>query len=130
MGKMKRYDTAPKLKGEHSIDYPVFCFKHLQRKLIKNCDDKLFRSFIERLSKLGELGWKEISKSDRHSYGFELIDKSNIKPQLPMIISADIQSLYVFRYTGNNHSFLAIRNDNILHVIFIEANFGDVYNHN
>ncbi|MDR0864777.1 MAG: hypothetical protein LBO74_07585 [Candidatus Symbiothrix sp.] len=127
---MKRYDTAPKLKGEHSIDYPVFCFKHLQRKLIKNCDDKLFRSFIERLSKLGELGWKEISKSDRHSYGFELIDKSNIKPQLPMIISADIQSLYVFRYTGNNHSFLAIRNDNILHVIFIEANFGDVYNHN
>ncbi|OAV69448.1 hypothetical protein Barb4_01730 [Bacteroidales bacterium Barb4] len=120
----------PKTSAGDTADYPVFCLKYLQHGVsIKNCDNKLFRSFVERLTKLCSLGWDEIAISHRHSYGFELIGRKDIKPKLPPAITEDVQSLYAFRYTGNNLPFLAMRNGNVLHVIFIEAHFGDIYNH-
>lgn len=111
------------------IDYPIFCFKHLQWKNIKKTDAALFKLFIERMQKLENLGWEQIYKSDRHSFGFEYLPVRLIKPKLPSFISPDIKSLLVFRYTGDNLPFLALRSGNILHVIFIETRFGDIYNH-
>lgn len=111
------------------IDYPVFCFKYLQWGNIQKEDFRLLKDFIARAQKLESLGWNEIYTSSRHSYGMEQISVRMIKPQLPSFISPDVKNLIAFRYTGNNLPFLALRNDNILHVIFIETRFGDIYDH-
>ncbi len=139
MGKDKSSKTIKRPKVETSIDinrkkpeidYPVFCFKHFQKENLKNCSQEQLRSFFERLQRLGELGWKEIQSSGKHDYGFELLPRDLIKPQLPLFVTPDVEKFWVFRYNNANNPFIAIRNENTLHIIFIEANFGDIYNHN
>lgn len=128
-GIVKPIETNTYIVGKMKIDYPIFCFKHLQDVSIKGCDPSIYSSLISRIRKLQELGWNEINKSGRHSYGHEGIPISKIKPSLPPFISEDVEKLYAFRYTGNNLPFLALRNGNILHIVFIETNFGDIYEH-
>jgi len=86
--------------------------------------------FIYRLSKLCQLSWNQILTTQKHGFGTENIPVEQIKVYLPPIISPDVKNLLVFRSNGDNRPFLGFRNGNIFHVIFIEANFGDIYNHN
>jgi hypothetical protein len=123
-------DTISRSKLSSDFDYPIFCFKHLQTDIsINKCNEDIFKEFLKRVYKLSILGWKEIHKSPRHSYGWEKIPRNQIKPSLPSFVTPEVDFLYAFRYTGGNLPFLALRNGNILHVIFIEANFGDIYDH-
>jgi hypothetical protein len=128
--KIKKVDDQPHIHKAIVNDYPIFCFKYLQDTSLKKCSDyKFLIDFIFRLQKLGELGWKEINKSHRHSFGTEKIPITQIKPKLPAIITNDIDELTVFRANGNNLPFLGIRNPNVFHIIFIETSFGDIYDH-
>lgn len=112
-------------------NYPTFSFKYLQKCSYDSCrDTNFFIDFLERLKKLSELDWNEINKSDRHSYGWEKIKIKNIKKALPPFITDDVEYLLAFRANGNNLPFLGLREKNIFHIIFIETNFGDIYNHN
>ena len=110
---------------ERKYSYPLFSFKHLQTSVsYKNTKEtKFFIDFLERLNKLSLLGWEEIRKSQRHSYGMEKI------PQLPNFITPDIKELHVFRATGSNKVFVGLQQEDVFHVIFIEAEFGEVYKH-
>ena len=127
---IKKVDDQPHIHKGIVNNYPIFCFKYLQDVSIKNCNDyKFLVDFIFRLQKLGELGWQEIGRSSRHSFGTEKIPIRQIKSSLPTIITDDIDELTVFRANGNNLPFLGIRKTNIFHIIFIETNFGDIYNH-
>ncbi|MCA0380740.1 MAG: hypothetical protein LCH58_01160 [Bacteroidetes bacterium] len=128
--KIKKVEDKPNMKQpEHR--YPVFCFKYLQPCSYLKCNDaSFFIEFLERMQKLGELGWKEIDKSGRHSFGTEKIPVKQIKPQLkPSILTPDVTELTVFRATGNNLPFLGIRLNDTFQVIYIETQFGDIYNH-
>ncbi len=118
-----------RLVDESTIDYPVFCFKYFQKECLNECSESQLKNFFDRLQRLGELGWNEIKKSRRHDYGAEMLPVSSFKKKLPPFITPDIPRLMVFRYNNENYPFVAHRNGNILHVIFIEANFGDVYDH-
>lgn len=111
--------------------YPVFCFKYLQLCSYNDCTDpKFFIDFLKRLQKLGQLGWQEINKSNKHGYGYEKIPISKIKPTMrPSIITEDVEELTVFRANGNNLPFLGIRLNDIFQVIYIETKFGDIYKH-
>lgn len=113
------------------IRYPVFCFKHLQPCSYKDCKDpKFFIDFLERMKKLGELGWNEIDRAPRHSFGYEKIPVRQIKPKLrPSIMTEDVEELTVFRANGNNLPFLGLRLVDTFQVIFIESAFGDIYEH-
>lgn len=117
-------------KDLDSIEYPLFCFQYLQENSIKESKDPVFfYSFLMRLKKLSELGWKEIRISKPHSFGTEKIPVSEIKPQLPSFITPDITELTVFRASGDNRPFLGFQTGNVFHVIFIEAVFNDIYDH-
>lgn len=115
--------------GELAIDYPVFCFRHFQKECLKLCSESQVKDFFERLQRLGELGWNEINTGRRHDYGWEMLPVEQIKKTLPPLITPDIPRLMVFRYNNDNYPFVAHRNGNILHVLLIEAHFGDVYDH-
>lgn len=114
-----------------NIDYPLFCFKYLQDYSIDDCKDpKFFHDVFIRLNKLSLLGWKEIRRSNRHSFGVEKIPVSSIKPKaITNMISPEIKELDVFRAVGDNRPMIGFQEGKIFHVIFIEARFGDVYEH-
>lgn len=109
------------------IDYPVFCFKHLQTE--PNKDYKFYADFIERLKKLCNLSWNQINLAQKHGFGIEKIPIKQIKPAMPNFITPDVTDLIVFRANGDNRPFLGLRSSNIFHVIFLEEKFGDVYDH-
>lgn len=112
------------------INYPLFSFKHLSKRSIEDCNDSsFFFEFITRLHKLSELGWNEIRKSHRHAYGMEKLPVHKIKEKLPALITSEVEELSVFRATGSNHPFIGIQQGKIFHIIFIEARFGDIYEH-
>lgn len=111
--------------------YPVFCFKYLQPYSYNTCTDpKFFIDFLDRLKKLGDLGWKGIDTSNRHSFGYEKIPVTQIKPKnKPSILTEDVEELTVFRANGNNLPFLGLRLNDVFQVVFIETSFGDIYDH-
>lgn len=87
-----------------------------------------FPHFMKRLNKLSELGWKGINTSHRHSYGMEKITQDMIKPQLPGVITPEVQ-LFAFRASGNNLPFVGFREGKVFHILYIETSFGDIYDH-
>jgi hypothetical protein len=112
-------------------NYPVFCFKYLSETSIKKCNDsKFFFDFLMRLRKLSELGWNEIRKSHKHAYGLEPISLKKIKPQVVLeSITPDVVYLHALRANGKNLPFVGIQMQQLFRVLFIETNFGDIYDH-
>lgn len=98
---------------------------------IDDCKDpKFFHDVFIRFNKLSLLGWKEIRRFNRHSFGMEKISVSSIKPKaITNMISPEIKELDVFRAVGDNRPMIGFQEGKIFHVIFIEARFGDVYEH-
>ena len=123
---VKKIDMHDIING----NYPIFCFKYLSEKSIKGCTDyEFYHDFLMRLKKLSILGWDEIKRSPHHSFGMEPIPINKIKPLLPPCITPDITKLHVFRATGNNLPFIGIQIQNIFRILFIETQFGDIYDH-
>ena len=114
---------------KHSEKVSIFfSFEYLQENQAKKKDGKFLHNFLNRLKKLSELGWDEINRSDRHSFGVEQIPVSNflIKNQVP-ILTDDVKKLTVFRAVGDNRVFAGIRDNEVFHIILIEYVFGDIY---
>ena len=133
MVRIKKVEIEDKISKNKldSVNYPVFCFKHLQENSLKDCKDVDFLiKFLFRLKSLCQLGWKEIKTSPKHSFGTEQLNISQIKPtNKPSILTPDVKKLTVFRATGDNHAVLGIIKEPIFHVIYIETVFGDIYDH-
>lgn len=113
------------------VDHPLFSFKYLSDVSLKDCKDySFFLDFILRLQKLCVLGWNEIRLSHKHSYGMEPIPYDDIKPKdkLPSFVTREVE-LDVFRAAGDNRAFVGLQKGKIFYIFFIEANFGDIYNH-
>lgn len=112
---------------------PVFSFEYLVTKNLydsKDCNNNnLYRDLFIRLQKIDELGWSEVRKSDRHQYGNEKIEVSNFKIDLPDSITPDVTSMTVFRADGKKHVFAGFMRYDIFFIVFIECNFGDLYDH-
>ena len=119
-------------QGKAEQERPSFSFRYLNLDVsVKKCDSKVFRKFVARMRILSDMTWKQINSSDRHSYGWELIPKESLKPQksIPSALS-DVSKFHVFRYDSDNHPFVSVVKGNTIYPLFIEATFGDVYNHN
>lgn len=113
------------------IDHPLFSFKYLQKTSICDCKDPtFFYEFLFRLKKLSELGWDEIRKSGRHSFGMEKIPYHQILPKnsLPDFVTPEVV-LSAFRATGSNLPFVGLQKGKIFYIMFIESTFGDIYRH-
>ena len=111
------------------IDYPLFSFKHLQKVSFDgDVKAKFFQDFLLRLKKYSDLGWKQMAIEKRHGYGWEFMPQERMKKQLPAAVTPEVQ-LMVLRSANDNRAMVGFREWNIFHVIFIEANFNDIYKH-
>ena len=112
-----------------NIDYPLFSYKYLQNvSFNKQKDASFFHEFICRLHQYSTLGWQEKQTSGRHSFGFEYLPQTKMKHSLPTIITPDVD-LMILRSSNDNKALVGFREWNIFHIIFIEANFNDIYDH-
>ncbi len=123
--------TAASVKVEIQQDNIVFGFSEIRPFSYTDCrnDSEFFISFIDRLKKLSSLTWKVIGTSARHSFGFEKLETKYLTPSAKTHVPKGMESLLVFRATGDNHAFLGYRDGNTFQIVFIEHDFGDVYEH-
>ncbi len=125
--KEKHLSKSKELQTDKCIS---FNFRYLSDRSYPDCKDiSFFIKYLERLSKLSSISWKQAQQSDRHGFGFETLGVESIKVALPAVVTEDVKKLLVFRATGDNHAFLGLREDDVFNVIFIESQFGDIYNH-
>lgn len=128
---MRRYlvrAEEPEEKKVGQKQYISFGFDFLHDVSYTGCKKSdFFINFLQRLRKLSQLDWNEINKSQRHSFGYEKIPISSIKKDIH--ITKGVDYLFAFRATGDNHVFLGFREGNVFKVVFIETEFGDIYNH-
>lgn len=111
------------------IDYPLFSFKYLQKVSFDgDVKTKFFQDFLLRLKKYSDLGWKQMAVEKRHDYGWEYLSHDRMKHQLPTAVTPEVQ-LMVLRSSNDKRAMVGFREWNIFHVIFIEANFNDIYEH-
>jgi hypothetical protein len=128
---LKKRSNDPKINKEPVIEYPVFCFKYLQITSFEKCRDaKFFIDFIQRLNKIAQYSWREIELLPKHGFGYEMLPKSKFKfSKFPEIVTDEVSKLMVFRANGKKLPFAGVKINNIMHVIYIETTFGDIYNH-
>lgn len=92
-------------------------------------DSRFFVDFLNRLKKLSELEWNTLWTTQRHGLGTEMIGCKSLKPSIQEMVPEDMKKIIVLRATGDNHAFLGYRDGNVFQVLFIEYQFGDIYNH-
>lgn len=112
-----------------NIEHPVFCFRHMHPEYcLEQCDNQQTVSFIKQLVNLSKLTWQQITQTHRHGMGFEKMTIDSLKAKCPPFVTEDVEHLLAFRYDGKK-PFLGLRNRFIFHVISIEREFGELYNH-
>lgn len=108
---------------------PKFCFRHLQPKFdVEHLDDVRRAQLALRLQKLCSLAWKEIARAGKHGFGCEYLPRTIIKPRIPREFEGE-EKFIVFRYSGDNRPMVGIRSNDVFHVVWIEKDFGDLYDH-
>ena len=109
----------------------VFGFSQLQEYSYTNAknDSAFFIDFLGRLKKFSGLDWNTVWTTNRHSFGSELISCTRLHPTARNLVPSEVDKLIVLRAKGDNHPFLGIREGNTFQVLFIEYQFGDIYNH-
>ena len=114
-----------------NINYPLFSFRYFNDVSLRDCvNPKFFISFLNRLRSLSILGWEEIRRSNRHSYGMEPIPQNQIKQigLLPSFVTREVE-LHVFRAVGDNRVMVGLQEGKLFHIFFVEAKFGEVFSH-
>jgi len=121
--------SEAEIKHISRIDYPIFSFKHLQEVSFDKCKDvKFFMGLLKRLKGYSELGWKQMATDKKHGYGWEFLPQEQIEQALPKSVTPEVD-LMVLRASNDNKALVGFREWNIFHILFIEANFNDIYNH-
>ncbi len=107
---------------------PKFCLHHLRNGY---CLDELDRErradFAMALFRRRSMTWLQIIQADRHGLGLETIPVDRIKPDIPgQFVDAD--KFVVLRYS-DRLPMVGVRRGDTFHVIWVEKNYGDVYDH-
>lgn len=108
---------------------PIFSLEHLQRShCVSAIADRSERGlFMDALLTLSRLSWSQINSAPRHGLGSERMPADQIKAKIPSCVTADV-NLLVFRWKGKL-PFVGFRDGRILNILWIEQNFGDLYDH-
>jgi len=119
---------TPENEFWHTIDYPIFCFRHLHRDYcLDQCDQKQKADVLERVVNLSKFRWTDVRLMGRHQLGSEKISRSSIKPSIPSSITQDIEFFLAFRFSGLA-PMIGFQNKAVFHIVYIDPGF-QVYRH-
>lgn len=136
MGSNGRRGSAPKhdpvvkpasVPTSASNGYPILCLRHLQDKFgIDQLDAQQCQEFLKKWHKRAKLTWNELNQHGKYGLGSEKLPKSAFKPCIPEQFEQD--KYMVFRHAGNQ-PFAGFRAGDVFHVLWIEANWNELYDH-
>ena len=117
---------------EHPVDFdketPKFCLRHLEPDYdVYSLPESQRARFAMALQDRAQMTWQAIKGASRHGHGTELIPAKQIKRRIPEHF-ADQQKFMVLRYDGNL-PMIGVRVRDVFQVVWIEAAYGMVYNH-
>ena len=107
---------------------PIFSFRHMNfggKNCLSHCDKLSKASMIKKLLQLSQLTWSQILSSSKKSYGKENIPRKQFKVSLPRVLTPDVQSLMVFRFSKSER-MAGIRQNDIYDILVVGA---DLYEH-
>lgn len=82
--------------------------------------------FLIKWAKRSAFTWKDLTTHKKHGLGFEMLPKKQIKPSVPE--SLEQEKYMVFRHEGNL-PFVGFKVGNVFNVLWIEVEYGKVYDH-
>ena len=107
---------------------PKFCLRFLAAGFdVHALDPEKQASFAKTLQKLASSRWMDLKLAPRHGQGSELIPAREFKAPIPPRFQAEPKFM-VFRYHAKL-PMAGVRVDDVYHVLWIEPEFNDLYNH-
>jgi len=120
--------ATPAEPASHDGETPKFCLHFLHRDFDVNCLDPVKQAaFAKTLQKLATSTWAEIKRAGKHGHGTELIPAGQIRAPIPARFQ-DEEKFTVFRYSGLL-PMAGVRVKDVYHVLWIEPEFGRLYDH-
>jgi hypothetical protein len=120
--------AIPAALVNHDDESPKFCLHFLAPGFdVHALDPEKQASFAKTLQKLASSSWKDLKLAPRHGQGVELIPARELKPSVPEQFQ-DETKFMVFRFHGKL-PMAGVRVDDVYHVLWIEPQFGRLYNH-
>lgn len=106
---------------------PVFSFEKMQDGSgysVNCCDSEDQAALAKRLFLLSRNTWREISQAPKHGIGTEKIERSAIRPAVP--VTEDV-TLLALRFNGKK-PMVGYRDGRVFYVLWMDKDFS-VYNH-
>lgn len=122
--------TVPEPEEPPNFDLstPRFCLRHIvPGHDVEALDQALRAALALTLQKRAALTWREIHQAGRHASGTEYIDAASIRAHIPEAFS-DRARFMAFRYCGKL-PMVGIRVNDTFHILWIEAAFNALYDH-
>jgi hypothetical protein len=118
----------PSSQDHFEIDYPVFCFKYLDRDFhLDRCTTEEKAALANRLFILSQMSWTQIQLAGRHKGGSEKIARSSIRRPVPKPLTEDVEFLLAIRFDGMK-PMVGHRRGPIFHVFFLDRDLS-LYQH-
>lgn len=107
--------------------YPLLSLRHVQPgHAIEGLDDRQCAQFLRKWAKRSQFKWEDLRKHERHGLGWEMLPSNQVRPKIPERL--DRAKYMVFRHEGNL-PMIGFRAGDAFYVLWVEANYGDVYEH-
>jgi len=131
-GKRPRVPTGklrePTEPRSYDSETPKFCLHYLRAGFdVHALDAQRQIAFAKTMQRLCGLTWRQIKLADRHGSGSELIEPRCIKAPIPVPFQ-DAPKFLVLRYAGLR-PMAGVRVDDVYHVLWIEPEFNQLYDH-
>ena len=111
-----------------TIDYPIFCFKHLYKDYhLDKCENDDKRFLVETLVRISGKTWQDLQTAPKGGIGCEKIAVTSIKTGKPKIVTEDVKHLLAFRFSGKK-AMVGIRIKSLFHLLYLDRDF-TLYDH-
>jgi len=107
---------------------PIFSFRNMKyggKNCLSKCNSRSRASMVKTLLMLSQLTWHEISSTSKESHGKENIPIEQFKVPLPHIVTPEVKTLTVFRFSRSER-MAGIRYKDIYDILIVGA---DLYKH-
>jgi hypothetical protein len=135
MGRDKGRGTRPQSKGitlpekafKESPEYPTLSLRHVRTGFsVKDLTQEQRSEFLLKWEKRSAFSWSELATHPKHGLGFEQLPKKQIKKVAPEHLAQE--KYMVLRHEGN-HPIVGFKVGEVFYALWVEANYGDVYDH-
>lgn len=89
--------------------------------------DKQRQQLLHKWEQRCAITWKDLGQHPKHGLGSEFLPVAKIKPQIPPQFQGQ-DRVRVYRHEGNG-ALAGFKVDSIFYILWIEAKFGDLYDH-